>query len=171
MKEESQVKIRESELPGIGQKFEIITRSDEKLVIVIHDDGRRELYHYDSDHEDVISSVTLNDQEARQLASILGGMVYKPQALETIEMSLGDLVIEWFKVERGSKAIDKTIGALDIRNLYNVTVIAHSKKGKKQLNNPGPESIIEAGDTLVISGERKDIRNLIKELLTDERSD
>ncbi|USK65694.1 cation:proton antiporter regulatory subunit [Peribacillus frigoritolerans] len=165
------MKIRESELPGIGQKFEIITRNDEKLVIVIHDDGRRELYHFDNEHEDVISSITLNDQESRQLASIIGGMVYKPQALETIEMSLGDLVIEWFKVETGSKAINQTIGSIDIRSNYNVTVIAHSKKGKKQLNNPGPDSIIETGDTLVISGERKDIRNLIRELLTDERSD
>ncbi|MGE7649770.1 cation:proton antiporter regulatory subunit [Peribacillus frigoritolerans] len=165
------MKIRESELPGIGQKFEIITRNDEKLVIVIHDDGRRELYHFDNEHEDVISSITLNDQESRQLASIIGGMVYKPQALETIEMSLGDLVIEWFKVESGSKAINQTIGSIDIRSNYNVTVIAHSKKGKKQLNNPGPDSIIETGDTLVISGERKDIRNLIRELLTDERSD
>ena len=165
------MKIRESELPGIGQKFEIITRNDEKLVIVIHDDGRRELYHFDNEHEDVISSVTLNDQEARQMASIIGGMIYKPQALETIEMSLGDLVIEWFKVEPGSKAIDQTIGDIDIRNNYNVTVIAHSKKGKKQLNNPGPDSIIAAGDTLVISGERKDIKNLIRELLTDERGD
>jgi len=165
------VKIRESELPGIGQKFEIITRNDEKLVIVIHDDGRRELYHFDNEHEDVISSITLNDQESRQLASIIGGMVYKPQALETIEMSLGDLVIEWFKVEPGSKAISQTIGSIDIRSNYNVTVIAHSKKGKKQLNNPGPDSIIETGDTLVISGERKEIRNLTRELLTDERSD
>lgn len=105
------------------------------------------------------------------MASIIGGMVYKPQALETIEMSLGDLVIEWFKVEPGSKAINQTIGSIDIRSNYNVTVIAHSKKGKKQLSNPGPDSIIETGDTLVISGERKDIRNLTRELLTDERSD
>lgn len=90
--------IRESELPGIGQKFEIITRSKEKVVVVIHDDGRREIYHFDDDHEESISSVVFNDSESRQVAAILGGMVYKPQALESIEMALEGLAIEWFKV-------------------------------------------------------------------------
>lgn len=162
------MRIRESELPGIGQKFEVITRNDEKMVIVIHDDGRRELYHFDSDHDEIVSSVTFNDQESRQIASILGGMVYKPQALETIEMALGNLVIEWYKVEPGAKAINQTIGDIDIRSNYNVTVIAHTKKDTKNLVNPGPDTIIEAGDTLVISGGRTDIKSLIKELLSNE---
>ena len=48
--------IRESELPGIGCKFEVITKGNEKMVIVIHDDGRREMYHFDADHEESISS-------------------------------------------------------------------------------------------------------------------
>lgn len=125
--------IRESELPGIGRKFEIITNNKEKIVIIVHDDGRREMYYYeDSNHEESISSTTLNDSEARNLAAILGGMIYKPQTLETIEMAFDGLVIEWFKVEPNSPAIRKNIGELEIRNKYNVTVIAILKKNMKK---------------------------------------
>jgi TrkA domain protein len=160
--------IRERELPGIGCKFEIITKNKDKLVVVIHDDGRREIYHFDSDdHEEVISSVTFNDAEARQIAGILGGMSYKPKALETIEMAFDDLLIEWYQVEPNAPAVNKTIGEIDIRNNFGVTVIAIKKKHEKS-NNPGPETVIEAGDMLVISGERNQLKGLIKNLLSNK---
>ena len=90
--------IRESELPGIGCKFEIITKENEKFVIVIHDDGRRELYQFDEDHEETISNITFTDSEARKIGAILGGMTYEPKALEKIEMAFDGMIIEWFKV-------------------------------------------------------------------------
>lgn len=36
------MKVRETELPGTGHKAEMITRNNEKLAIITHDDGRRE---------------------------------------------------------------------------------------------------------------------------------
>ncbi|MBP3041257.1 cation:proton antiporter regulatory subunit, partial [Bacillaceae bacterium Marseille-Q3522] len=142
------MEIRECELPGIGRKFEIVTKSNEKIVVVIHEDGRRELYHFDAEHEECVSSVTLNDTEARQIASIIGGMVYKPQAVESIEMAIEGLIIEWFKVEPEAKAIGQSIGELDIRNKYNVTVISMLRKNMKKLFNPGPDTVIDEGDML-----------------------
>ncbi|MDE3840741.1 potassium:proton antiporter [Bacillus methanolicus] len=159
--------IRESELPGIGWKFEIITKNQDKLVIVIHDDGRREIYHFNSDdHDEVISNVTLNDSEARQIAGILGGMAYKPKALETVDFAFDDLIIEWYQVEPNAPAVNKTIGEIDIRNNFGVNVIAIKKKNTKKSHTPGPDTVIEAGDTLVISGERNQLKDLIKNLLS-----
>ena len=100
------------------------------MVIVIHDDGRREMYHFDSDHEESISSISLRDSEARQIAPILGGMVYKPRALENVEMVFEGLAIEWFKVENAPSNW-KTIGNLEIRKTYSVTIIAVMKKNMK----------------------------------------
>ncbi|WP_394231993.1 cation:proton antiporter regulatory subunit [Niallia oryzisoli] len=159
--------IRETELPGIGYKFEIITKNQDKMVIVIHDDGRREIYHFDSDdHDEAISSVTLSDTEARQMAGIIGGMAYKPKALETVDMAFDDLIIEWYKVEPNASAVNKTIGEIDIRNNFGVNVIAIKKKQSNKSHNPGSDTIIEAGDTLVLSGERNQLKELIKNLLS-----
>ncbi|WP_409295776.1 cation:proton antiporter regulatory subunit [Peribacillus sp. SCS-26] len=161
--------IREGDLPGIGRKFEAVTRNNDKVVVIIHDDGRREMYHYDDDdHEESISNITLNDAEARQLAAILGGMVYKPKALEHIELAFDELIIEWYKVEQGAPAVNQTIGDIDVRNNYGITVLAIIKKNKTKELTPGPDAVIEAGDTLVISGERKDLRNIISDQLTNK---
>jgi TrkA domain protein len=162
------MKVRESELPGIGQKVEIETRSDDKIAIVIHDDGRREIYHFnDDDREECTSTVTFDDKEARQISAILGGMVYKPKALESVEVAIDELIIEWFKVEKQADAVHKTIGDLGVRQNYGVTIIAIVKKNQEKILSPGPETVINEGDTLVISGERKELKKLIREKLAN----
>jgi TrkA domain protein len=162
--------IRESDLPGIGRKFQIVTRSGEKLVVVIHDDGRRELYHFDHDDpEESISLVTLDDDEARQVAGIIGGMTYKPKTLESVEVALDDLVIEWYKVDPGSKAVGKTIGELQVRSKTGANIIAVIEKNQRQQVNPGPDQVLHAEATLVISGERHQVKAL-KQLISDGRS-
>ncbi|AKX94899.1 cation:proton antiporter regulatory subunit [Neomoorella thermoacetica] len=156
--------IKETELPGIGKKFQIETRSGDKMVIVVHDDGRREIYHFDSnDPEESISMVTLDDAEARRVAGILGGMAYVPKALETVEMALDDMVFEWYKVEKDAQAIGKTIGDLEIRKKTGAAIIAIIKKDEKVLN-PGPEEIITPGATIVVLGDRKQVK-ACKELI------
>lgn len=42
--------IREIDLPGIGKKFQMNTRGGDQLVIIVHNDGRRECYHFHHDN-------------------------------------------------------------------------------------------------------------------------
>lgn len=151
--------IHETALPGIGQKFQIKTRSGDKFVVIVHDDGRREIYHFDNDDfEESISMVTLDDHEARQVAAILGGMIYKPKALETIEVALGDLIIEWYKVEPGQACIGKTIGEMEVRKRIGATIIALIGPNHSKVINPGPDDMIKEGTTVVIVGEKDQIK-------------
>lgn len=151
--------IRESDLPGIGRKFQIEARSGDRLVIVIHDDGRRELYHFDPDDPDeLLSLVTLNDTEARQVAGIIGGLNYTPKALESASISLDDLLIEWYKIEAHSQAIGKTIGQLQVRQTTGATIMALIEKDGHQRVNPGPDQMLDEDMTLVVAGERQQVQ-------------
>lgn len=159
--------IQESDLPGIGRKFQIKTRSGDKLVIVVHDDGRREMHHfYHNDPDDSLSMVTLDDSEARRIGAILGGMVYMPKALESVDVAFDEMVIEWYKVEADSKSIGKTIGELHIRKKTGAAIIAIVKKDQIKIINPGPDQVIKEGATLVVLGERGQVKSC-KRLITD----
>ncbi|RAK20529.1 potassium/proton antiporter regulatory subunit (CPA2 family) [Anoxybacillus vitaminiphilus] len=163
--------IRESELPGVGKKFEVFTKNKDKMVIIIHDNGRRELYYFEQDnYEDYVASAAFDDTEARQIAAIIGGMTYKPKALENIEIAFDGLVIEWFKVEQGAQAANQSIGQLNVRQSFDVNIIAIVKKNHQIIHTPGPENIIEEGDTLIVSGERTQVKNMVKELLAGRGS-
>ena len=155
--------VRESDLIGIGKKFQIETEAGDNMVVVIHDDGRRELYRHDDEDNETHCVMTLSDEESRQVAGIIGGLSYKPKALETIEVALDDLRIEWYKVEASNDGVNKSIGELGVRQKTGASIIA-AIKDSDTIINPGPDYIIEPGATLVIAGKAKNIK-LLKELL------
>jgi len=153
--------IRETDLPGIGRKFQVEARSGDKLVIVVHDDGRRELYHFDhADPDESISMVTLDDEEARRVAAIVGGMVYRPQSLEQVQMNMQDLIIEWYRVEAGSPCVGKTIGQLEIRKRTGASIIAMVERDHSKRISPGPDAALRDGVTLVVAGEMAQVKAL-----------
>lgn len=154
--------VRESDLIGIGKKYQIETDAGDHMVVVIHDDGRRELYRYDEEENESRCVMTLSDEESRQVAGIIGGLSYKPKALETIEVALDDLIIEWIKVEHSDRSTNKSIGELEVRQRTGASIIAAIRGGESTIN-PGPDYIINPGTTLVVAGKRNHIR-LLKEI-------
>jgi TrkA domain protein len=158
--------ISESNLPGVGRKFQVETNSGDRLIIVIHDDGHRELYHYNRKNLEKASSVlTLTDGEARQIAGIIGGLTYVPKALASTELVLDDLVLEWFTVETGARSVGKTIADMQARTRSGAAIVSIIEPNNEKHVNPLPGTVINAGATLIIAGDRTNLNKLKKILV------
>ena len=164
--------VSEAYLPGVGRKFEIETLRGDRLVIVIHDDGDREIYFFDRKNLDRPASViTLKDGEARQIAGIVGGLSYVPRALPTAEVVLDDLVLDWFTIEKGAAAIGKTIRELQARTATGASIVSLIEANHEKRTNPGAETVLNEGATLILAGDRKTIADLKKLLTTGKVTD
>jgi TrkA domain protein len=150
--------ISEANLPGVGRKFQIEIANGDRLIIVIHDDGTREIYHFDRKNFDRASSVvTLADSEARQIAGIIGGLSYVPKALPSAELILDDLLLQWFKIEPGAACIGKTIRDLQVRTTTGASIVSIIEANRTKRTNPEADTVLYEGATLILAGDRKTI--------------
>lgn len=158
--------IRETFLPGVGHKFQVETASGDRLVIVIHDDGTRELYHFmRKDPDRVASVVTLADSEARQIAGIIGGLTYVPKSLPSAEMVIDDLLLEWFRIEPGYACIGKTIRDLQVRKVTGASIVSIIEPDRAKRLNPEADTLLNEGATLILAGDRRTIKTLKQVLI------
>lgn len=154
--------IKETDLPGIGKKFSVAAKDGSHIIIIVHDDGMRELYRYDETQDtEVEHIISLDDNEARKIAGILGGMTYVPRALESMKINLKELTIDWHKLGE-CQISQKSIGELGVRKNNGVSIIAIIQAQGENIVNPGPEVILCPGDTIVMAGTREQIRSFHK---------
>ncbi|NTV91306.1 MAG: cation:proton antiporter regulatory subunit [Clostridiales bacterium] len=153
----------ESDLPAIGKKVSCNTHAKDKAVIIIHHDGKRELYIMD-DEGSPKASLTLLDEESRRLGSILSGETYKPKAIEDLEVALEGIRIDWFRLDPDSPVIGQQLGGLGIRKKTQVSIIA-ILNGSDFVPSPSSDYVFREGDTCVVIGrpERfKDFLSIIR---------
>jgi TrkA domain protein len=160
--------IYESDLPGVGKKFEIELDDETTVVIVIHNTGKREIFRREND-SDSVKLFELSDKMARQVGSILEGAYFQPIATDTTETMLGeDSLLEWVKVADCSDITGKTLEELDFRKVTDASVVSIQRDDDTE-SNPGPDTVIEADDTLIILGTREACRR-VESLASGETS-
>src|SRR5881398_1644053 len=83
------VDVEETRLPGIGSKFTLRLDAGGRLAVILHNDGKRELYYFrHAADEEPRAVITLDDDEARQLGAVVGGAYERPKIVEDLEMAL-----------------------------------------------------------------------------------
>lgn len=146
------VDLLETRLPGVGTKFTIRLAAGGRLAIILHNDGKRELYWFrGAQDDDPRAVITLDDDESRQLGAVIGGAYERPKIVEDLEMALGEMQIEWIQVPDSSPWIDKTLAEAGFRAKLGITVIAILRE-PEPVSGARPEDVIRQGDTLVTVG-------------------
>jgi TrkA domain protein len=149
------MRVYESEVPGVGRKFELELTGGESVVVVVHHDGRCELFHRDGPDADGEKILDLKGEQANRLGSILEGAYFESVDVDSLSVPLGEAIIEWVEVGVDSPVAGETLGDSEIRTVTGTSIIA-IQRGEETVANPTPETELEPGDLLVAVGTREE---------------
>jgi TrkA domain protein len=146
--------VYETDVPGIGKKFELDLGGGARAVVLLHHDGRVEVFRRESPDADSEKVFDLTQGQANRLGSILEGAYFEAVSTEELSVPLGDAIIEWVDIDEDSAVAGRTLAESDLRNVSGVSVIA-VQRGEETVPNPDAEFRIEPGDILVAIGTRE----------------
>lgn len=161
--------VYEANVPGVGRKFELEVNGDERIVVILHHDGKREIYRRPTPDADSEKLLALSGEHARQLGAILEGAYFQPVELENVRVPLGDAIIEWIEVAPDSPVAGRTLGDARFRQQTGVSIIA-IQRGEQTVENPTADEELRAGDVLVGLGTREE-HAALERLLERENAD
>jgi TrkA domain protein len=143
--------IDETLLPGVGVRHEFTTSGGERVAVVTHRDGRREIARAERGDPDATRTVLhLDIADARALADLLGGNQVS-ETVVAVQQQIEGLAIEWITVPSGASTIGRTIGEGAYRTRTGASVVA-VLRGATTIAAPGPELAFAAGDVVVAVG-------------------
>ncbi|MCT9097456.1 cation:proton antiporter regulatory subunit [Haloarchaeobius sp. HME9146] len=151
--------VYETDVPGVGRKFEVELDGGGRLVVLIHHDGRREMFHRTDPEADSTRIASLSGEQARQLGAILGGAYFQPVELQQPQVPLGDAIIEWVTVDEGSTLEGQTLESCGVRTATGASIMA-IQRNDETVANPDPTFELRGGDILVAIGTREEQEKL-----------
>jgi TrkA domain protein len=150
--------VTETRLPGVGVRHEFTTTSGERLAVLSHRTGRREIAVYDKSDPDRCSTVLhLSRDETHTLAELLGGSPVS-EAVAAVQQLEG-VAIDWIRIRPGAGQAAATIGEGRLRTRTGASVVA-LVRGDATFPAPGPEVALEVGDLVVAVGTPDGLRRL-----------
>lgn len=143
--------VRETQLPGVGVRFDFVTEDGEQVGVVVHTSGRREIVRYRDDDPDACSVIAhLSEDDSRTLAEILGATSIA-EAMEATQQRVEGLALDWIEVAAGAPVAGLTIAASELRSRTGASIVATVGAGGSN-PAPAPEDVISVGDTVVVVG-------------------
>ncbi len=89
--------------------------------------------------------------------------VLRPAVISFLELAMRggiDLQLEELKVSESSELVSKDLIQSQIRPRFNLIIVAIKQTNDQMLYNPPPQTVINAGDTLLAIGRKENLRQL-----------
>ena len=144
-------KVTETDLPGVGVRFDLETNAGRCVGVVVHQSGRRDLVVYDErDVGRARESVELSEDEGHTLGELLGGSPVL-EHLDDAVHRLEDLVISWIKIDSKSSLAGLTLAEASLRKRTGAALSA-LVTASGSIPIPGGTDRLEPGNTAVVVG-------------------
>ena len=151
--------ITETQLPGVGVRHDFTTAEGERVGVLTHRNGRRELLLYDrEDPDECMTVVHLSTGDTRTLAELLGASQVS-EAVTAVQQRVEGLAIDWIAVPAHSKFVGSTIADGRFRTRTGASVIA-VLRGATTIPAPEPNFVFASGDVVVGVGTSEGLNEL-----------
>ena len=151
--------VSETRLPGVGIRHEFTTSGGERVAVISHRSGRRELVVYDRADEDAATTLLhLSRDDTRTMAELLGAAQVS-EAVAAVQQQIEGLAIDWIRIPETSPMAGATIADGQFRTRTGASVVA-IVRGDTTIPAPGPDQRLDAGDVAVAVGTPKGLEEL-----------
>jgi len=158
------MEFHQTQLPGVGIRYDFTTQAGEKLALVSRNSGRRDLMAYDQDDEDSANRLcSFTESESEAVAELLGAARITG-AMAELQQRIDGLAIDWLTIAPGSTFEGRVLGDTQARSRTGTSIVAVVRK-KAAFPAPTPAFPFEGGDVLVVVGTPGGIAQL-SEILT-----
>ena len=143
--------VEQTRLPGVGVRHDFSTRSGQRIGVIAHRVGHRELILYAEDDPDrVAETVRLTDDDAQTLAELLGASRVTA-AVDAIRQSIEGLALDWLPIGDAWWCSGRSIAETQMRRRTGVSIVAIIR-ADQTIPSPEPAELLLAGDTVVVVG-------------------
>ncbi|WP_226040365.1 TrkA C-terminal domain-containing protein [Natrinema sp. DC36] len=145
------MQVFETQLPGIGRRYQVSFPDGGTFTIVIHNDGLRRVFWRDDPDGDSEELFTTTERDAQKLAEIFEGVFFEPVS-DDLDDALSESRVKWVVIPDESSVVGQTIGEVGIRARTGISILA-IERGDQTIANPPPDAQLQADDILVVVGE------------------
>lgn len=143
--------VTETQLPGVGVRYEFTTADGQRVGVLSHRSGRREVFTYDEVDPDAARTVLqLSANDTRTLSELLGASQVTA-GIAAAQQQIAGLAIDWLRISADSPLVGTTLGAGAFRTRTGVSIVA-IVQGEATVPAPGPDHIFQAEDVAVAVG-------------------